>query len=626
MATLPPAAIRGRLRAWQSIARLLPQADSTLICAGVVLNLVVGLLPLAVIVATSVLLARVPAVATAAGRGASFPVGLGLATGMVLAGLAAQQALAPFQTALAELAARRIDGHCRRRLMAACANTAPMQVLEGREALDLVGEARAGLDRAASASPGEAAAALFALLGRYAQLAGAVVLVGVVLGWLPGAVIGLSGLVVRFGQRGSLARFGRLWSSLDDDRRRVRYLREVGLGPAAAKEIRVLGLLGWLRGRLAADSQAYNSALWRGRRRILGRPFLGYAAVALIGGSVVLVAIADAGSRGRLDPLQLSVALQAVLVPMRFGVFFPECDIQTFQGMHAYQALVTLERLAARSEADVVPQPFLGGPFRQVRFEKVVFSYRGEDRRVLDGLDLELPAGTSTAIVGLNGAGKTTLVKLLTGLYRPTAGRITVDGRDVARLDERAWRRSMAVVFQDYTRYQLTAAQNIGLGAPDRPRDHRALMAAARRAGAAGLLKALPAGLDTPLSSRFAGGTQLSGGQWQRIALARAFFAVDGGASLLVLDEPTAQLDVRAEAEFFDAFLELTGGLTTVLISHRFSTVRRADQIVVLDGGRVVERGDHASLLNLGGRYAQLFYAQAAHLSADRLSAARETG
>jgi ATP-binding cassette, subfamily B, bacterial len=597
-----------------------------LVTAGVVLNLAVGVLPLAVIVATSVLLARVPAAAPT-GHGASLPVGLGLATSMVLAGLVAQQALAPFQTALAEVAARRIDGHCRRRLMTACAIVAPMQVLEGREALDLVGEARAGLDRAASASPGEAAAALLALLARYAQLIGAVALVGVVLGWLPGLVIGLTGLVVRFGQRGSLARFGGLWSSLDDDRRRMRYLREVGLGSAATKEIRVLGLLGWLQGRLAVDSQAYTAALWRGRRRILGRPFLVYAMVALVGGAFALIAVADAGAGWRLDALQVSVAIQAVLVPMRFGVFFPECDIQTFQGMHAYRALLALEQLASQSASDTgtaVRRPFLGGPSSRVRFEKVVFSYSEDGDRVLDGLDLDLPAGTSTAIVGLNGAGKTTLVKLLTGLYRPTAGRITVDGHDLAQLDERAWRRNLAVVFQDYTRHPLTAGENIGLGAPDRPREHSALMAAARRAGAADLLDSLPSGLDTPLSSRFSGGTELSGGQWQRVALARAFFAVDGGASLLVLDEPTAQLDVRAEAEFFDRFLELTSDLTTVLISHRFSTVRRADQIVVLDGGRVAERGDHASLLALGGRYAQLFHAQTEHLRVDHMSTARK--
>jgi ATP-binding cassette, subfamily B, bacterial len=223
---------------------------------------------------------------------------------------------------------------------------------------------------------------------------------------------------------------------------------------------------------------------------------------------------------------------------------------------------------------------------------------------VLHELDLELPAGTSTAIVGLNGAGKTTLVKLLSGIYEPTAGRITLDGAD---LNEFSWQNGLAVIHQDFVRLELDAAANIGLGSDD----FEAMERAVERAGATDVIAALPNGLFTPLSSRYEGGADLSGGQWQRIALARALFAVERGASVLVLDEPTAQLDVRAEVAFYDRFLELTRGLTTVVISHRFSTVRRADRIVVLDGGRITEQGTHDELAAAGGQYAVLFDLQA---------------
>lgn len=227
----------------------------------------------------------------------------------------------------------------------------------------------------------------------------------------------------------------------------------------------------------------------------------------------------------------------------------------------------------------------------------------------------------------MNGAGKTTLLTLLALLCRPDGGRILVDGTDLADLPASSWQRRLAVIYQDYVRYELDAAANVGLGAADLLGDRTALDRACAWAGADALIDRLPSGLDTVLSSRYQGGVDLSGGQWQRIALARALFAVEAGASVLVLDEPTAQLDVRAEVEFFDRFVELTQGLTTLVISHRFSTVRRADRIVVLEGGRVAEQGSHYEqgshdeLLLLGGRYAELFSLQARRFFADGLPA-----
>jgi ATP-binding cassette subfamily B protein len=257
-------------------------------------------------------------------------------------------------------------------------------------------------------------------------------------------------------------------------------------------------------------------------------------------------------------------------------------------------------------------------PAREIRFDGVSFSYPGAPTPVFDALDLVIPAGTSMALVGANGAGKTTLVKLLARLYEPTAGRILIDGVDLRDLDIASWRDRLAVIFQDFVHYELSAADNVGLGGLSRIDDRPALVAAATRAGTRELIEGLAHGWDTVLARGYTDGAELSGGEWQRVALARALLAVDAGAGVLALDEPTANLDVRAEAKLFDRFLDITsapvggGRLTTLLISHRFSTVRRAQTICVLDRGRVAERGTHEELVAAGGRYAAMFGLQAA--------------
>ena len=251
-----------------------------------------------------------------------------------------------------------------------------------------------------------------------------------------------------------------------------------------------------------------------------------------------------------------------------------------------------------------MPTPAAGLPAREIRFSGVRFAYpSGPDQRVLDGFDLTIPAGSSLAIVGRNGAGKTTLAKLLCRFYEPQEGSIAVDGVDLRELDVEAWRERITAVFQDFARFELPLADNVapagaprgrGPGGPDRGGS-----GGPRRISAPSWPAATTAGPD------------LSGGQWQRVALARALAAVRQGAGIVLLDEPTAQLDVRGEAEIFERILQATRDATTILISHRFSTVRHADRICVLEHGQVIELGTHHELMALGGRYRTMFDLQA---------------
>jgi ABC-type multidrug transport system fused ATPase/permease subunit len=246
-------------------------------------------------------------------------------------------------------------------------------------------------------------------------------------------------------------------------------------------------------------------------------------------------------------------------------------------------------------------------PASEIRFRAVGFAYPGTSQTVLREFDLSIPAGSSLAIVGRNGAGKTTLAKLLCRLYDPDTGSIEVDGVDLRALHIASWRSRVTAVFQDFIRFELPLRDNVAPnGAPD-----EVILDALEAAGAADL-----ATLDTVLAKGYPGGTDLSGGQWQRVALARVLCAVRQGAGVVLLDEPTAQLDVRGEAEVFERILAAARHCTTILVSHRFSTVRQADRICVLEAGRVVELGSHEELMALGGRYRTMFELQAQRFAA----------
>jgi len=320
---------------------------------------------------------------------------------------------------------------------------------------------------------------------------------------------------------------------------------------------------------------------------------------------------------GRLDIGQFAVVLGAMMAVFQMS----SGGSQAFAINAATARLASLRRL--EELADATPVPAAPAPVADqpplIEFDHVSFAYPGADQPVFNDLCLTILPGDSLALVGENGVGKTTLIKLLCGFYQPTAGQILVDGQPLAATSLVTWRRRLAVIFQDFARFHLTALENVALADLGHP-DVRSLAArAAEAAGAADVVEGLPHGWETIMSREYTGGSDLSGGQWQRIALARALYAASVGGSVLILDEPTANLDVHAEVALFDQLLTHASGATTCVVSHRFSTVRRASRIVVIADGAVAEDGSHEALLALGGTYARLYTLQAAAFE-DQLS------
>jgi len=423
--------------------------------------------------------------------------------------------------------------------------------------------------------------------------------------WWLGVGMAVLWLLVRRPQLALLREQGRLFSGASETLRRAWYLHRLAADPAVAKESRVFGLGGWLVDRYRSQFLLGMSEPWGALQRQNG----------VVRRLAAPILAAFAGACGYLGYAafhrQMSLGTLAVMLPMLAATtLLGEItwdDVALSWQMQGLPRIAGLETaLGAAAQELTGKRAGKGLPTRDVRFEHVRFSYPGSTSDVFEDLDLVIPAGQSTALVGVNGAGKTTLVKLLARLQDPTGGRIIVDGAELSTIDARSWQRQVAVLFQDFARYPLPLRENIGWGAPEHIDDKAGMNAAASRAGAT---LTLPEA--APLSRNYPGGVDLSGGQWQRVALARALFAVRHGARILVLDEPTAWLDARGEAEFFERFLEITEGTTSLIISHRFSTVRQADHICVLSGGSVTERGDHASLLAADGLYAELFRLQA---------------
>jgi ABC-type multidrug transport system fused ATPase/permease subunit len=382
--------------------------------------------------------------------------------------------------------------------------------------------------------------------------------------------------------------------------RHADYAYRLAVDPPAAKELRLFGLADWTIDRFRTRKQLLYELQWKATR-LRERPVIWSLLLVLGANVLVFASMALDATSGKLELARLVTFASAAV----------GTSMIAFGGLSwALDGAAAPTGAVLRLENSMKPAGALSPgtrsasaiPAREVRFRQLGFTYPNTNEVVLEGFDLTIPAGSSLAIVGQNGAGKTTLAKLLCRLYDPQKGAIEIDGVDLRELELESWRHRLTAVFQDFIRFELPLRDNVApRGAPD-----EVIHAALAQAGAANL-----ADLDTPLSKGYKGGTDLSGGQWQRIALARALCAVKLGAGVVLLDEPTAQLDVRGEAEIFNRILEATRQTTTILISHRFSTVRHADRICVLEHGKVVELGTHDELMALGGRYHTMFQLQA---------------
>jgi ATP-binding cassette subfamily B protein len=389
-------------------------------------------------------------------------------------------------------------------------------------------------------------------------------------------------------------------------RRQLDYLRTLGASKESAKELKLFGLGGFLSGEyIRLSDQIYEQNVSLAGRRLRAGGWLSLLSTAAYYTAyayVIYRTVSGALTWGSLQFLAGAIAGSASNLQGIFSTFSSIADQSLF-----LTDLVEFLRVgpAIRSKPGALPAP------RPIRdgfvFDRVSFAYPGAARRVLDQIEMRIGREERIALIGENGQGKTTIVKLLTRLYDPSEGRILLDGIDLREYDVEDLHREIGVIFQDFVRYEMTARQNIAVGRLDA--SETAIRRAAGKSLAAEIVGRLPNGLDQLLGRRFEGGLDLSGGEWQRMALARAYLR---DAQILILDEPTASLDARSEHEVFQRFAELTAGRMALLISHRFSTVKMADRILVLENGRIAEQGSHRSLLAAGGRYAGMFELQAA--------------
>jgi ABC-type multidrug transport system fused ATPase/permease subunit len=594
---------RLRARNERKFAGILPQADRALALAWWMVLVLRGVLPALFAVAIGMLVGAVQ-------RGDPLTAPLALVTAVFIP----LQVLSPIHHAIGTNLGSRTAAWLYDQLTIACVRPPGMGHLENPALTSDLTMAR-DFDLGISGPPMSISMDFIAsgLVEMIAGLTCAVVLAGYAW-WAPlllaGAWLGTHWLLRESG----------VWHDRNTDevraaQRHADYAYRLAVDPPAAKELRLFGLASWTVERFRSRRQQLHELRWQATR-LRERPVVWSLVLVLAANVIVFWSLAGAATSGALTlDRVVTYATAAVTTSMiAFGGLSWALDGAAAPAAAVLRLQDAMDRAGALVRGS---RPVAGMPAREIRFRNVAFVYETAGAPVLSGFDLTIPAGSSLAIVGQNGAGKTTLAKLLCRLYDPQHGAIEVDGVDLRELDLDAWRSRLAAVFQDFIRFELPLRDNVApAGAPD-----AVIRAALEEAGASGL-----ADLDTVLARGYKDGTDLSGGQWQRVALARALCAVHVGAGLVLLDEPTAQLDVRGEAEIFDRILAATGHATTILISHRFSTVRHADRICVLEGGRVVELGTHDELMAADGRYRTMFTLQASRFGSKEEDAEEGVG
>jgi ABC-type multidrug transport system fused ATPase/permease subunit len=580
------------MRAAWKFFQVLPKADPVLAAGWWIVLLLRGVLPAVFAIATGALVGAVQ-------RGTSLS-GLLAITGAVFILL---QVLAPIHQAISANLGDRTAAWLYDRLTEACVRPPGMGHLEDPALTNDLTVAR-DFDLGMTGPP--LFFAMDFIAGSLVEMLGGLAAAALLFAYAWWAPILLAGawLATHWLLRESAVWRDRNTDEVRSAQRDAEYMYRLAVDPAPAKELRLFGLAGWTIDRFVARRTRLH-ALQYEATRLREKPVIWSLLLVVFANLVVFWSLASDAATGRISLGEIVVFAQAAIGTslIAFGGLSWALD-----GAAApVAAVLRLDAaMAAAGTLRAGNRPAAGPPAREVRFRDVSFAYPGGPP-VLEHFDLTIPAGSSIAIVGQNGAGKTTLAKLLCRLYDPQAGAIEIDGIDLRDLGVESWRARVTAVFQDFIRFELPLRDNVApAGAPD-----ETIRAALESAGAGSL-----ATLDTVLARGYDEGTDLSGGQWQRVALARALCAVRLGAGVVLLDEPTAQLDVRGEAEIFDRILAATRHATTILISHRFSTVRQADRICVLERGRVVELGTHDELMARRGRYQQMFDLQAQRFNA----------
>jgi ATP-binding cassette subfamily B protein len=578
--------------------------------AFLVLAVVIAVAPLGVAIALSRLVGAVPDAVTG---GTSSPAAhrIELALFAISGLLVVQQVLAAAQSVLTTRLAHLLERGLRHRAMAAVLTPVGTGHLEDPALLDLVTEgSEVGTGRF---TPSGAVYSLPGVLGTY--LGGTAMLFGVAsFSWPAALLLFAIWLFVRSRIRRENLELWKVLGSNSAATRRSEYYRDLALTQPAAKELRIFGLGNWVADQYQQHWLDSMTAVWQGRHQRRAS-LVALLLLLFVAQALVLADVIWAARSGHAGLATVTLVVQGVIGAAVLGGTGDFNDVNFNWGTSVILALERLERtIGCRSSdaGDAGAQTALFPlPWDGLHIEGVGYRYPGQLNDVLDNVDLQLHPGRSLAIVGHNGAGKTTLIKLICRLAEPDRGRILLGERDLQELDPTLWRHHVAVVFQDFVHYPASTEDNVRFGDLRARLGHDELEQVGELAGMGRFVHDLAAGWDTELTREVEGGTELSGGQWQSVALARALYAIRAGAKLLILDEPTASLDVRAEARFYERFLEITKGVTTLLISHRFSTVRRADEICVLEHGQITARGTHQELVARGGLYATMFALQA---------------
>ncbi|MFI5775243.1 ABC transporter ATP-binding protein [Streptomyces sp. NPDC051658] len=535
----------------------------------------------------------------------------------LILGLAIEQVALTIREIYSNKIALEIDGTVRARVRELCIDSRDIARFDDETYIRHVTGAS---ERFSGPRPRSAGLAATAQLQVFSQFMAALLSALVIFraSWALAIGVAVATLIIRFINVRRSLRVARTSDSGQDQLRYAKYWGDLATDSAAAREVRMFGLHEWIVENRSNAVLRWASDFWVQRRQMLTRQWH-VMGIAFLAGCLLFIVPAHQVMNGTLDLSSLMSTVTASFSVFQLSNTGREV-INITWGLEVVESLTALEQLDQEGR-EILHSAAEYGPLQSnlvvpiIELDNISFTYPAATEPTLCNLSLRIEPGETVAVVGENGAGKTTLLKLLSGIYHPTSGSILIDGDPVTESTVAEWWQRISVAFQDPVRYPLSAEDNLLLGTADRSYGQAQMEEALAAAGAEKVVASLPDGLNTLLSAQFSRGQEVSGGQWQRLAIARALLAIRRKRGLLLLDEPTAHLDANAEVDFFDRIRSAAGDATVLLISHRLSNVKNADRIIVFQGGAIIEQGKHAHLMALDGAYAKMFRAQASRFT-----------